>query len=90
VTGYTINQADHKSTRDVAIDFFEHGTVSEKKDVSPLVSTIRRGFTSLESENTARIMGSGDYAGFSTCYSMGTWEKPLPRGHFQENVGNVL
>jgi isopenicillin N synthase-like dioxygenase len=70
VTGTAPKEADHKSARDAALDFFEHGAASEKKSVSPREPTIRSGFTGFEAESTARITDSGNYTDFSTCYSM--------------------
>jgi hypothetical protein len=35
------------SSRDIALDFFEHYTASEKKSVSPRVPTMPRDFTGL-------------------------------------------
>ena len=84
VTGCAVSEADHRSARDVAIDLFEHGTTSEKKRVSTLVPTTRRGFTSLESESTARITDTGDYTDFSMCYSMGTSQNLFPNDAFRE------
>lgn len=84
VTGTAPKEADHKSARDAALDFFEHGAASEKKSVSPREPTIRSGFTGFEAESTARITDSGNYTDFSTCYSMGVCGNVFPNDNFKQ------
>lgn len=84
VTGCAVSETDHQSARDAAIEFFEHGTAAEKKAVVSPISTIRRGFTGLESESTAKITDTGDYTDFSMCYSMGKGANLFPSQRFKE------
>ncbi|GHH81059.1 putative iron/ascorbate dependent oxidoreductase [Streptomyces sulfonofaciens] len=77
------SEGDQKSAKDVATEFFEHGTEQEKRAVTSTVPTIRRGFTGLESESTAKITNNGTYSDYSMCYSMGTSDNVFPNGDFE-------
>jgi deacetoxycephalosporin-C synthase len=77
------SETDHKSARDVAVDFFEHGGEEEKKAVTSPIPTMRRGFTKLESESTARITNTGEYTDYSMSYSMGTSDNLFPTQEFE-------
>lgn len=72
----------HKVARDVAVDFFDHGTAAQKRAVTSKDPTVRRGFTGLESESTAKITNSGRYTDYSMCYSMGTSDNLFPTTDF--------
>lgn len=78
-----LTEADQKSSKDVAVDFFEHGTTQQKRAVTAKDPTIRRGFTGLESESTAKITNSGSYTDYSMCYSMGTSGNLFPTADFE-------
>lgn len=78
-----LTEADHESARDAAVDFFEHGSEEEKKAVTSPISTIRRGYTRLESESTARITNTGQYTDYSMSYSMGTSDNLFPTLEFE-------
>ncbi|MEU8539292.1 2OG-Fe(II) oxygenase family protein [Streptomyces sp. NPDC048717] len=79
-----LTEADHKSSRDIAIDFFEHGTEEQKQAVTAADPTIRRGFTGLESESTAKVTDNGSYTDYSMCYSMGTSGNLFPTAEFED------
>ncbi|MFE0171101.1 2OG-Fe(II) oxygenase family protein [Streptomyces sp. NPDC059002] len=83
LTDSVLSEADQKSAKDVAVDFFEHGTDEEKRAVTSTVPTIRRGFTGLESESTAQITNTGTYSDYSMCYSMGTSDNVFPTADFE-------
>ncbi|MER5357255.1 2OG-Fe(II) oxygenase family protein [Streptomyces sp. NPDC002785] len=83
LTDSSLSEADQKSAKDVAIDFFEHGTAEQKRSVTSPVPTMRRGFTGLESESTAKITNAGSYTDYSMCYSMGTSDNIFPTADFE-------
>ncbi|MFI1864717.1 2OG-Fe(II) oxygenase family protein [Streptomyces jumonjinensis] len=83
LTDSGLSDADQKSAKDVAIDFFEHGTEEEKRAATSTIPTIRRGFTGLESESTAQITNAGTYSDYSMCYSMGLADNVFPPGDFE-------
>ncbi|MET9290618.1 2OG-Fe(II) oxygenase family protein [Streptomyces sp. NPDC003077] len=84
LTDSGLAEADHKSAKDVAIDFFEHGTEEQKRAVTSTVPSMRRGFTGLESESTASITNTGSYTDYSMCYSMGTSDNVFPTADFEQ------
>lgn len=79
-----LDEADHRRARDVAVDFFQHGTAAEKKAMTTSVRTIRRGYSGLESESTAQITNTGEYTDYSMSYSMGTTDNLFPTPRFEE------
>lgn len=79
LTDSGLSEADQKSAKDVAVDFFEHGTEEQKQAMTSRVPAMRRRFTGLESENTAKITNTGAYTDYSMCYSMGTSDNVFPR-----------
>ncbi|MGK5642462.1 2OG-Fe(II) oxygenase family protein [Streptomyces sp. URMC 126] len=83
LTDSGLSDTDQKSAKDVAVDFFEHGTEAEKRAVTSAVPTLRRGFTGLESESTAKITNNGTYTDYSMCYSMGTSDNVFPSETFE-------
>ncbi len=82
LTDSGLSEGDHKSAKDVAVDFFEHGTEEQKRAVTSKDPAMRRGFTGLESESTAKITNSGAYTDYSMCYSMGTSDNLFPTTDF--------
>jgi deacetoxycephalosporin-C synthase/deacetoxycephalosporin-C hydroxylase len=78
-----LSETDQKVAKDVAVDFFEHGTAEQKRAVTSKDPTVRRGFTGLESESTAKITNSGQYTDYSMCYSMGTSDNLFPTADFE-------
>ena len=83
LTGSGLSEADHKPARDVAVDFLTRAGEAEQQAMMSPVSTIRRGFTRLESESTARITNAGDYTDYSMSYSMGTSGNLFPEAAFE-------
>ncbi|MEU7056927.1 2OG-Fe(II) oxygenase family protein [Streptomyces sp. NPDC046197] len=83
LTDSGLTEADQKSAKDVAVDFFQHGTEQQKRAVTSTVPTVRRGFTGLESESTAKITNTGAYTDYSMCYSMGTSDNVFPTAGFE-------
>lgn len=83
LTGSGLSEADHQPARDVAIDFFTRSGEAEKQAMMSPVPTIRRGFTRLESESTARITNTGQYTDYSMSYSMGTSGNLFPERAFE-------
>ncbi|WCN03345.1 2OG-Fe(II) oxygenase family protein [Streptomyces sp. M92] len=84
LAGSGLGEADQKPAKDVAVDFFEHGSEEQKRSVTSPVPTMRRGFTGLESESTAKITNSGSYTDYSMCYSMGTSGNLFPTDDFEQ------
>ncbi|MER5884108.1 2OG-Fe(II) oxygenase family protein [Streptomyces sp. NPDC001941] len=84
LTGSSLTESDLKSAKDVAVDFFEHGTPEQKRSVTSQVPTQRRGFTGLESESTASITNTGSYTDYSMCYSMGLADNVFPTEDFRQ------
>jgi deacetoxycephalosporin-C synthase len=76
--------AEHQLATDIALDFFEHGSAQQKEAVTSRIPTIRRGFTRLESESTAKITDSGNYTDYSMSYSMGTTDNLFPTDTFEK------
>ncbi|AEW98058.1 MULTISPECIES: 2OG-Fe(II) oxygenase family protein [Streptomycetaceae] len=83
LTDCGLTDADQQAAKDIAVDFFEHGTEARKRAVTSTVPTIRRGFTGLESESTARITNTGSYSDYSMCYSMGLTGNLFPTPEFE-------
>lgn len=83
LTGSGLSEADQQSARDVAVDFFQNRSAEEKKGVSAPDSRIRRGFTRLELESTAKITDSGRYSDYSMSYSTGRTDNLFPSAEFQ-------
>ncbi|GAB2793087.1 2OG-Fe(II) oxygenase family protein [Amycolatopsis magusensis] len=82
--GTGLAEADHASAREIAVDFFDHGTEAEKKAVMTPIPTIRRGYAGLESESTAQITNTGKYTDYSMSYSMGTADNLFPSAEFEK------
>ena len=74
---------DHRAARESAVDFFATSDEAAKEAVTSPVQTIRRGFTRLESESTARITNTGQYTDYSMSYSMGTTDNLFPNAEFE-------
>jgi len=81
--GSGLAEADHKSAREAAVGFFEHGSAEERKAVTSPIPTIRRGYSGLESESTAQITNTGKYSDYSMSYSMGTSDNLFPTPEFE-------
>ena len=74
----------HVSARNLALDFFEHGSPALRAKLLNRCSTRRRGFTHLEAESTATVTGSGSYSDFSMAYSWGLTENVSPDLNFDK------
>ncbi|MFC6091780.1 2OG-Fe(II) oxygenase family protein [Saccharothrix lopnurensis] len=83
LTNSGLTEQDHEAAREIAVDFFEHGPEEQKRAATHPVQTIRRGFTRLESESTARITNTGKYTDYSMSYSMGVDENLFPTPEFE-------
>src|SRR5690348_13734609 len=68
---YGVSEEDHKTARDTIMCFFEFGSEEQKASVINTHPRIRRGYSKLEVESTARATNTGDYSDYSMAFSMG-------------------
>ncbi|KAK2756701.1 hypothetical protein FQN54_005147 [Arachnomyces sp. PD_36] len=83
LTSTGLSSTFHQTPRDMAIRFFENSSLEEKRKVSAPDARIRRGFTGLETESTARITGGGSFTDYSMSYSMGVGGNMFPSEEFR-------
>jgi deacetoxycephalosporin-C synthase len=84
LTDCGLSEADQERAKDIALDFFEHGTEEEKQAVTSTILTVLRGFTGLGSESTAQNTSAGTYADYSICYSIGLSDNVFPTVDFEQ------
>lgn len=80
-----IFESTHERVRAITMRFFEHADAAEKAAVTPSDPSIRRGYSRLEGESTAKVTNTGLYSDYSTCYSMGVADNLFPSSEF----GNI-
>lgn len=78
-----IPEDEYKNFETTTIDFFNNASDAEKANVNNENPAIRRGFSELESESTAKITVNGNYTDYSMCYSMGTTNNLFPSEQFE-------
>ncbi|AEW98052.1 MULTISPECIES: 2OG-Fe(II) oxygenase family protein [Streptomycetaceae] len=84
LTGYGMDERDHRLATRTALDFFEHGTPAEKEAVTTDNPTMRRGYSALGAESTAQVTNTGSYTDYSMSYSMGVSGNVFPSPRFAE------
>jgi isopenicillin N synthase-like dioxygenase len=75
---------EHQNALDVVMDLFENGTEEQKNALRNPTPHIRRGFSDLESESTAKITRSGEYTDYSMGYTVGLADNLFPSKTFEE------
>ena len=76
-------QDEHRKALSVVMDFFNNGSAAQKDAVRNLIPSVRRGFSALEAESTAKITSSGDYSDYSMVFSVGTANNLFPSAQFE-------
>jgi isopenicillin N synthase-like dioxygenase len=74
----------HRIAEGAAMTFFQGADDQAKQAVSNRVTTMRRGFSALESESTARVTNTGDYSDYAMVYSMGISNNVFPSPGFEQ------
>jgi deacetoxycephalosporin-C synthase len=80
---YGVSEDQHQRVRETIMRFFEHTSEEEKKSVINKIPNIRRGYSQLESESTAKITNAGEYTDYSVNYSMGLSGNLFPSREFE-------
>src|SRR5947209_721819 len=83
---YGISETQHKLAREAIMGFFENSSEDEKKSVINTIPNIRRGYSQLESESTAKITNAGEYTDYSVNYSMGVSGNLFPSQEFENAI----
>ncbi len=81
---YGMSEDQHQLARETIMRFFEQSSEDEKKSVINTVPNIRRGYSQLESESTAKVTNAGEYTDYSINYSMGISGNLFPSREFEE------
>lgn len=84
LTDYGISEAEHRVARETMMNFFQNGTEEKKTSVINSLPSIRRGYSRLEVESTARATNTGEYSDYSMAYSMGRTDNLFPSREFEE------
>lgn len=71
-------EAEHRRAYAALMDFFVDATEEERAAVTNPSPRSRRGYSKLESESTAQVTSTGDYADYSMAYSMGVADNLFP------------
>lgn len=83
---YGVSEDEHRLARETIMNFFERGTEEEKASVINSIPNIRRGYSRLEAESTAKVTNSGEYSDYSANYSMGISGNLFPSREFENIV----
>ena len=75
---------EHQKAMDAVMDLFENGTAEQKNALRNLTPNIRRGFSDLEAESTAKITKGGEYTDYSMVYSVGLSGNLYPSKAFED------
>ncbi len=75
---------EHQEALDVVMELFVNGTEEQKNALRNPTPHIRRGFSDLESESTAKITKSGEYTDYSMGYTVGLADNLFPSKTFEE------
>jgi len=81
---YGMVEQDHEEIKSTSLAFFEDGSKEEKLSVIKEIPGIRRGYSKLEAESTAKVTDTGDYSDYSMCYSMGISDNLFPSKPFEK------
>lgn len=75
---------EHGKAMAAVMDLFENGSPEQRNALKNLTPNMRRGFSDLEAESTARITNGGEYTDYSMCYSVGLSDNLFPSQEFAE------
>lgn len=75
---------EHARAKAAVMDVFENSTPEQRVALKNLTPSIRRGFSDLESESTARITQGGEYTDYSMAYSVGLFGNLYPSKTFED------
>lgn len=75
--------AAHAQAGDIAMQFFTTADAQAKRAVTNPSPAMRRGFSPLGSESTARSTNTGDYSDYAMVYSMGISDNMFPSTEFE-------
>jgi deacetoxycephalosporin-C synthase len=81
---YGLSELDHKLARDTAMRFFQESSEEERTSITCADPKVRRGYSRLESESTAKVTNTGSYSDFSMGYSMGISDNLFPSPDFEK------
>jgi deacetoxycephalosporin-C synthase len=84
LTDYGMSEADHGLARATIMNFFAHGSEEQKLAVTNMTPSLRRGYSRLEMESTAKVTNAGEYSDYSMAYSMGTSNNLFPSLEFEQ------
>jgi isopenicillin N synthase-like dioxygenase len=76
--------AAHGDAENAAMTFFSSSSDDARKSVTNVNPNMRRGFSALESESTARSTKEGDYSDYAMVYSMGLSGNMFPTHDFEQ------
>lgn len=76
-------KTEHAKAMDAVMDLFENGSAEQKNALRNLTPNVRRGFSDLEAESTARITKGGEYTDYSMVYSVGLTGNLFPSPAFE-------
>jgi len=75
---------EHEKAMHAVMELFENGTAEQKNALKHLAPGMRRGFSDLEAESTARITKGGEYTDYSMVYSVGLSGNLFPSKAFED------
>lgn len=75
---------EHARAMEAVMALFENSSPEERNALKNPTPNIRRGFSDLESESTAKITKGGEYTDYSMCYSVGLGGNLYPSKAFEE------
>jgi deacetoxycephalosporin-C synthase/deacetoxycephalosporin-C hydroxylase len=84
LTEYGVSDEDHRLATDAAMDVFEHSTPEEQQALATKIGTIRRGYSGLGTESTARSTNIGEYSDYAMAFSMGLSNNLFPSPRFEQ------
>ena len=81
---YGVSEDEHRIARETIMHFFEHGSEEQKGSLINTRPRIRRGYSKLEVESTARATNTGEYSDYSMAFSMGLADNLFPSREFED------
>jgi len=75
---------EHQKAKDIVMGLFENASPEERAALKNMTPNIRRGFSDLEAESTARITNGGEYTDYSMAYSIGLSDNLFPSRAFED------
>ncbi len=74
---------EHAKAKAAVMELFENSTPEQRNAMKNLTPNIRRGFSDLEAESTAKITNGGEYTDYSMAYSIGLSGNLYPSEAFE-------